>query len=702
MIDENETPKDDQDKIAKAQRLYAIDDAHWSEIYTKAADDLYFQSDAEDAQWNGVDIQDRINSGRPALTIDQLGQFVHQVVNDIRMNTPTINVIPNTDGDVEKADVRKGLIRKIQQDSKADAVYDNAVEFSVKSSIGFIRVDHDFEDADSFDQKLMIESCINPQAILIDSTSIEPDGSDMQHAFVLDTMTGAEFKREYPGKDAISFRDVENTDSDGDNEKVTIAEYFYIDKKKITIGKRVEQSFDGMNFVDKEIIEEVQEGVEYTITRETYDPTVRRCKMSGSDVLEETTFPGKYVPIVPVYGEIGWAKGKRHLYSLIRKSKDAQRLYNYWRSLETELLMKQPNAPWVVAAGATENYKEDWVNPDKSMVLRYDTVDSHGNPTAPPRREAPPTIPTGIVNAARESVDDIKATMGMYGASIGERSNETSGVAINSRKAEGDVATFHFGDNLVRSITHVGNILNSAIPEIYDTARILTILGDEEEIKKVGVNGEMAEEQDESVDLTVGKYDITVTTGQPFTTQREEAAAYMKEIAMASPDLMNVMGDLLFKYQDFPGAQALSKRMEKMIDPKLLEEEGDEQSQEQQVIQQLQEQLQQMAQALESKQADEQLKRDVEQGKLSNESKKVQLEADRLEMDKMKALGDYSIKETNNEINAFKAKTDAEYKDVDSEIKVASTALKGIADLQQSSGDQADVNQEREETYGYD
>lgn len=108
------------DVISSAQEKWQRDQSAWSEIYDKAREDLHFLSDDEFAQWDKKDYDARVTTGRPAITIDQLNQFVHQVANDIRMNTPSINVIPaEKDSDVETAEIFKGLIRNIEYTSNA-------------------------------------------------------------------------------------------------------------------------------------------------------------------------------------------------------------------------------------------------------------------------------------------------------------------------------------------------------------------------------------------------------------------------------------------------------------------------------------------------------------------------------------------------------------------------------------------------------
>ncbi len=651
---------------------------------------MKFISDDEDAQWDPADR--KLREKRPCLTIDQLGQFIHQVANTIRMNTPTINIIPSTDGDVETAEVFKGIIRNIEYRSNADEAYDTASLSSIRCSIGFIFIDHQYVNSESFEQELIIKRSINPLQCWIDCDSIEADGSDARRGIKIQPLSVKEFKRRYPEAEVSSFGE-EKTPNYKDDDSVNLAEYFEIVEEAKEVG-----------LTDLGDMEEVTEGVEYSSTRTLKKSKVMRYILSGTEELAKSTFPGKYIPIVPVYGEEAWIDGKRQLYSLIRKSKDAQRMYNYWKSLETELLMKQPQAPIMVGAGQIENYASDWQNPGKSMALRYETHDADGNALPAPQRLAPPQIPTGIVNAARSTVDDIKATMGIYNASLGEKSNETSGIAINRRKEEGDVATYHFGDNLVRSITHVGRLLVRAIPEVIDTPRLIQTIGLEDEPKQIGVNGAMAPDQERPFDLKTGEYGVRVITGASFTTKRQEAAQFFQSIVEKQPELMNVMGDLLFKNMDFTGAQAMAERMKKVIDPKFLEEGKDaidpekEQmkmmiDQGKQMLDQMQAEMGDLQKQLKDKQGELQIKALAEQGKTHTEDGRMQLELLKIQQDEAKAekeaefkMAELQLRKRELDIQEAQIMITAQQQDKQMEIDGQTEALKITSSNQQESG----------------
>ena len=619
---------------------------YWQPIFDKARDDLFFQSDDDYAQWDRKDAEKRRKSGRPVLTVDQLGQFVNQVSNDIRMNTPSIDIIPSTgDSDTETAEIFQGLIRNIEHESNADDAYDNAVNFAIKCSLGFIRVDHDYLNDMSFEQKLYIERVVNPFAVLYDCNSIEADGSDAKYCFILDKMGIEEYREKYPkATSESSFAVAEHYTSQKEAEEITLAEYFYIDEQEAIIFQNGEEVV---------VLEEGEQPPEGATTRTTKMRVVRRCTMNGVEKLEETTFPGDYIPVVPVYGEEAWIDGKRELLSLIRRSKDSQRMFNYWASMETELLMRAPKGAWKAAEGTTEDYADDYINPDKSSVYRYKQVDSKGRPAPAPEYIPPVQIPAGIVNARMQATQDIRATMGLYDSYLGQQDNAISGVAIKSRQGEGNRAVFHYADNLVRSITQVGRILISAIPEIYDTARVVRVIGKEDTNELVGINGMYVDGQERNYSLSQGRYSVKVSTGASYSTLRQEASEAYQGIISSQPQLMPVIGDLAFKYSDFPGAQAISERIKRTMDPNILDDEQDPQvmamqaqNQElQQAIDMLQGQIGQMQEQLENKQAEIAIKAQSEEFDAVADERKHQIEIEKLRIEEQKALADIQLKQ---------------------------------------------------------
>lgn len=622
----------------------------WSDVFSLADDDLLFLSDEDGAQWWADEYNKRKNTGRPTITCDVVSQFVHAATNEIKMNTPTIQVIAGDNGDTDTAEVIGKRIKDIEYKSKADVAYDTAATFSVKSSLGFIRVDHDYADQKSFNQDIRILRCINPKAYILDPDSIEIDGSDAMWGIVLDKMTVKAFKEKYPGVEVSDFaEDVAPSGGYNDADVVTVAEYFYIEEAKKTMRPKADNSGDLEEIETTEANEENEpselnngetvgdqplspdaatsgDEAEEERTREITKRTVWRCKLSGNAVLTKPSrFPGKYVPIVPVYGEECWRDGKRELKSLVRMAKEPAKMRNLWKSLETESLMKQTIAPVAAPVGATEDFAADYKDPTKAAVLRYNGYDAKGRPIGPPSRIQPPQTPSGFANGAITSVDDVKSGLGMYNAAVGEQGNETSGIAIQRRDQQSDVGNYHFNDNLVKSISHVGVIITCMLEETHDTRRVISLMDEEGNSSTVGINGERVDKQDRDYDFSnASDYGVRVITGPSFTTQRQQAADFYSKVASQWPEFMQIAGDLVFSYSDAPGAKQIAERLKKtpgiaqLLDP----DEKDPKAPDPKV-QQLTQHLEQMAQQLQQSQAQLQDKQGMEQLKANELQQKA-------------------------------------------------------------------------------
>lgn len=615
----------DEDIIKEAREQFkqAEDAEHDNRI--AALDDLKFARLGE--QWPEDIRRQRELEGRPCLTNNKMPAFIRQVVNDSRQNKPSITFHPVEDGDVETAEVLNGLMRNIEYTSNADIAYDTAIDFAVSIGFGYIRVDTDYSYDDAFTQDIRILRVPNPFAVYGDPLSTSADGSDWKVAFVTDVLKEPVFKKMYPGA-ALS-----NADGDHDaldwygDDGIRIAEYW----KREEVPTKLLQLSDGMVMFEgdylrnKEVYDAV--GLQVVGDRDSMTCKVTQRIISGSEVLETNDWAGKYIPIVPVYGDEVNVEGKRHFLSLIRFAKDAQRMHNYWRTVSTELVALSPKAPFVGPAGAFDTDADKWAtaNTANHPYLEYDGE-------VPPQRQPFAGVPAGALQEALNSADDMKSIMGLYDASMGARSNETSGKAIMARQREGDVSTFHFIDNMTRAIRQVGRICGDLIPKVYSEERMIRVIGEDGSNDQVKVNGEF--EDDKGMvklhDLTAGKYDLIVKSGPSFTTRRQESAEQMMQMVQAFPDAAPLMGDLIAKNLDWPGAEEISKRLKAMLPPQL-QENAQEQipPQIQQMIQQGQQQIQQMGQALQQLgQENEQLKQQVQSKQADIQIKGQELQQD--------------------------------------------------------------------------
>lgn len=580
-------------------------------------------------QWP-IDIRnERREDGRPCLTINRTAQVVNQITNDQRQNKPSIKVSPVDDqADIETAKVRQGLIRHIEYDSNADIAYSNAFEFAVMGGFGFWRVITQYADPTSSKQEVKIDQVKNPFSAYLDPSHKKPDGSDAEFGFIFDDISKESFERQYPESDLV----IRGFESIGDQApmwlpsgSVRIAEYFY---KKYTADSVLVLSTGEEILRSKLSGMPLPMGISIVSERKTKIPSIGWLKLNGKEILEKGEFPGRYIPIIPAYGKEFFLDGKRILKGITRDAKDPARMYNFMASAEAEAIALAPKAPFIVAEGQIEGYENVWklANRKNNAYLPYKPTSVNGSPVPPPQRNSFEPAVQAITNSRMISGDDIKATTGVYDASLGAQSNETSGVAIQRRNNQAQTSNFHFIDNLNKSIRHTGRIINDIIPVVYDTPQTARILGDEGDERVVHINRPFQDNGKEAIyDMSVGKYDVTIDTGPSFQTKRQEAVASMLDMARAAPQIMQAAPDIIAKNMDWPGSQEIADRLKKTLPPGLADDNKNKE-----IPPQVQAQMQQMGQMV------EQLTKQLNQVMQEKEQKLVELQSkERIEFKKL-------------------------------------------------------------------
>lgn len=579
VLDEpqEDVPKNDPLKLCRDRFKEAQE--YWSGDYDDALDDIKFRAGE---QWPTVYVTQREIDKRPCLVVDKLNQYVRQIVNDGRQNRPSIKVRPVDSGsDIQTSEVFQGIIKHIEDRSGADMAYDTAIDNAATCGYGYFKVINEYAKDDGFEQELCIKRVRNPLSIYIDPDAKEADGSDMKYAFEVEEMKMDDFKAKYPGKIPEDFKVDSETSDWYEGDKVRLARYWYVEETERTLY----QLQDGTVVEEEEFNELKDAGLSLedrvVASRKIPKHTVWHALVSGKEYLEEPQeWIGKYIPILVVYGNELDIEGKATHFGIIRQAKDAQRLYNYSRSAFAERVALSPKAPWVAAEGQVENYSEEWetANVKNHSVLRYTPISVAGKIVGAPQRQPAADIPSGFAQDMQISEHDIEASVGMYRASLGAPSNERSGKAILARQKEGDTGTFHYHDNLNRAIRHCGRILVDLIPKIYDTYRVVRILGYDGTPDQVQIDPSIPTASQKNgtsniYNLGVGTYDVTITTGPSYNTLRMEAAESMMQLIQAHPDLMSVIGDVFVKNMDWPGAEEISERLKIMLPPQIQEAE---------------------------------------------------------------------------------------------------------------------------------
>lgn len=535
-------------------------------------------------QWPEETKSAREAEGRPCLTINRLPQFARQVTGDIRNMNPSINILPGDDDATDDvAELLEGLVRHIQYRSDASSVYEGAAEQAAQCGMGHFRIRTDYEDDRSFNQEILIERIHNPFSVYTDPAAKLPTREDAEWRFILESMSADDFREQYPNKLAVS---VDTDDLTGglehwcEGDDVMVAEYFWREAKETTLGL----------LADGSVVENPVAPMNVIRKRKVITHRVMWAKISGKDILEgPQEIPCSKIPVISVVGEELHIGPEVVRTSVIRFAKDPQRLYNYWRSAQTELVALQPKAPYLVTPKQVSGFETFWneANDTNRPYLPYNPDEK-----APAPSRVPPPIPSqGMMQEVMTAAEDMKGTTGVYDAALGNRSNENSGVAIRQRQMESDVSTSIYSDNMAKAIQCAGKIIVEMIPAIYDTQRMVRTIAKDDSQQVVPVNAMAITQDGPQVmnDLTRGKYNVRVDVGPNYATKRQETAESMIDFVRAFPQAAPIVGDLIATNMDWPGADQFAERLKKALPPGFRDPEDlspEEQQQQAQAMQQ--------------------------------------------------------------------------------------------------------------------
>lgn len=661
---------DDLLKESKEQWQAASD--HYREERKRMLEDLEFSNPADPKQWSDdarAERENAIGGARPCVTLDYTNQYIAQVENDARQNKPGIEVSPD-DSEASKpaALALEGYIRQIEYASRADIAYARCISHSARCGKGWLRASTKMVNPALNEQEIVILSVADPLSVLLDDDSTEPDGMDAQWGFVESTVSRKAFKREYGDK-------VEHTSwGDGvrDDKFIRIAERFYIVTKRARYLSVQDPNgqLKQIPIVDEEpamvlarenqLLQQQAPGAQLLVLNDYKldENQVKWCKLSGSDVLEETDFPSQYIPLIPVYGHELWVDGKRYVCGLTRQLMDGQRLKNFERSSWLEVLALQPKTPWIVPFESIEGpgMKEQWANANRSNAafLTFNALDSQGRQLPAPQRLSPPNAAPAYAQGSEMAMNDMQASVGMYRSNFGAPSNAVSGRAKMADQREGDTATYHYQDNRARSIAHLGRIIIDMIPRIHDTKRTVRSLSKAGAATMVQINPDAPTAHQEGplgavINPNRGKYAVRVKTGPAYESLRQESAEALNTILAKNPALVPILGPMWARMQDWPEADHVATLL-LSVAPKPVQDIENENikvppeaqglvsslqaqiAQMQQAGQQMQGQLQQVQQALLEKQSQTQIDAQSAQSKAKTDQINAAVQAGELQL----------------------------------------------------------------------
>ncbi len=661
------------DEARKRRRRVAEWEANWRPLFIQ---DIKFANgdDENGYQWPNSIRRSRDVSARPCLTMNIIKQHNLMIKNSALQNKVEVKIIGAGGGaTADSAQMLNDIVGSIQYDSDAQAAYAMARAFQVDGGLGYWRLATDYAGPDTFDMVAKILPVPDPLSIYLDYSVRQRDGSDAEFGFVFDRCPREKFADVYP-----KWKHLNGTMPLGDDsydfdwtskDHTVVCEYF----RKVWGEDELFSFIDPSNGLRKEILrsklpDEVIQAIKGSATsrrRDVWLPKIEWKLIVGEKVIDETIWPGSFVPIVRCLGEETIIGGILDRKGHTRGMMGAQRMYNYNASGQVEFVALQSKTPWTGAKAAIESLESVWntANISNHAYLPFNHLDDDGNPIPPdalPRRQDPPNASPAFEAGMQTAFTQMMMTSGQWQNAMGMAGNERTGAAIDKRIDQGDVATFHFDDNFHASIVFTGKQLIELIPKVYDTRRILHIQANDGSSQEIELDPKLQEaarlERNAKQQVVrrifnpqVGKYEVRAVPGSAKGSKREQTVEALTLILTQAPALTGVIGDILMAAMDFPQAQEAAQRLKRMVPPQAL---GIGPTQAEQGLQVQLHQMQIAMAELMKKLGKEQLKltgkgemRDIDAYKAETERLKVLLAGQEVDPRAVKAMVEQLMKE---------------------------------------------------------
>ena len=576
----------------------------YSRQRSEAREDLLFVAGK---QW-----LDQANQDDFKLTMNLLGPFLRQITAEARAANPSIHVIPVSGTDVDLAEVYEGLIRHLEQKCDASAAYQTALWYAAAAGESYLLIDSEYCSSASFDQDLLIKAVDNPEKVFLDPMHQLLDGCDSAWAFVIEDLSHEAYCRQFPKSDLAH-----KLGTQGFNRLSLPGDWVAKDSVRVAKYWTKEYSFKTLYLVldpvtnEEYATDEKPDDTKVVLkTRQAEECSIKARLINCTEVLEETDWPGTYIPVIKVTGERFYVGGQQVQYGAIRHAKDPQKVLNYTISRQIELIDLAPKSPFVGATGQFANSPEKWANANRVGYgfLDYTPVALNGQPVPPPTKVAGVDMATmnAIVQARQGAFEDLKNVFGLQDASLGRPGNEVSGIAIQNRMEASQKSTYAYFDHLLIALRCLGRQLVQLIPSFYDTERTVRIVKPDTQEELLAIN---SLENNYRYDLTKGTYDVVVEVGPAYVSKRAKGLEALQGLMQAMPQTGEVISDLVAGLVDSPVAQLAAKRLRATIPPEVLAATGENDQSEmapKEQVQALQQQLAQQEQQLKTAQLENQ------------------------------------------------------------------------------------------------
>ena len=526
----------------------------------------------------GQDRRKQLQSeGRSAFTIDLLTPSVEIIVNQIRINKTSASFVPMSQGaNAATAEIRQGLYRNIDRESKAAIARETAYYMATAVGRGYYRVLIEDDDGPTFTRHIAIKRIDNLYSVAIDPTCVDFCYADAAWAYTFDDLWKDQFRAEHGGTDS------DGIEIDLDTQGLALDEggkAFWFPKDKVKVGEYWRRCWkrrvvwklsDGTVCWKDEAPEGVNPKTDVVREKVKMDDYLEWRKMTGSQTLEKRIWPGKLIPIVVVVGrELFRGKKPKINSGMVRPAMDPLKINNYMTSRMVDEVGLSPLPHLFSAVGHLSPEQKNIVNEINkhpwSNVEYTPQEDNQGRALPPPMWSSPSPNTAAVVQAEASAKDNAMRVLNTFAPQLGAIQGQQSGTAINQVKEQGDISHAAFPDNFNRALLHEAAIVNELMDVVYTEPQAIAITQPDESTVQVLINQEFTDRKTGKKQLHLfgaGKYGVVTTTGAAYPTRVAEGVQRILDLikTMAPPEIVKIL-DLVVKDLNLPNWQKYADRL---------------------------------------------------------------------------------------------------------------------------------------------
>lgn len=560
---------------------YMRDNGHTHFIEKANRCDDYFAGD----QWDPLVKQRLDRQGKPVLTINKTMATIATVMGEQLRNRADISFKPSKGGSQDTATVLNKVYIQVANNNKLDWVESSVADNGFITSRGFFDVRVEFDD--QLQGEVRVKS-LNPRNVLIDPDAEEYDPATWKDVVItkwlsyndLVLLYGQKYADNIAKGGALSeyeYDFVERHHQTFGGFVVAPSSAIYADYTGKRMYRVVERQYKKLryryHFVDANTgdtrpvpdnwterkVRTVAKKVGIDLIRKRVEQ-IRWTVVCRNTLLHDDWSPYQHFTVVPYFPFFRHGR----TIGLVENLMSAQDLLNKTTSQELHIVNTTANSGWKVRSGSLQNMTIEELEDrgaETGLVVELDDVASLEKIT-------PNSAPTGHDRLGFKADEFIKEISGISDSQRGMDRADVAAKAIAAKQAAGSINLAKPLDNLARTRHMLAERILNLVQTYYTEQRVIQITGNRLDAKteEITIN-ERTPEGLITNDLTIGEYEVTVTTAPArnnFQETQFAEAVQLRELGVKIPDSVLIQNSSLENKQEIIDSQQTTPEQQEM------------------------------------------------------------------------------------------------------------------------------------------